>query len=739
MPDGGTKPTKKMSDEELLQLIRAYELAALGSSVAAGATISSVIFPSNTAMTTLEIDRYNALNCYFARPLGNEIENRSQIVLPELRDTVEWIMPQLMRMFTQSKQICRFDAEGAQDRDQAQLETEAVNDIFLKQNNGFFILHDFFKDALLLRNGYVTVDWVEETISSVERYSGLDADGVAKVMKTGKDESVDVIEQNEYPMPREVVALVPRGTLPPTIFDLKLRRTKKVGRVKVQCIPPEEMRVSPRTRGNLEECPFAQHFTQETRSDLLADGHSRDLVDSLTTGRPNWFEMDALARNQVVDQLSVENPADHAMEEIEVRRNVLMVDRDGDGLAELRSVLVAGNEILDDEEIEETPYASCVPKRMPHRHTGISLYDELADLQIIKTQLFRQGLDNLALANNQRTGVDWQTVNIDDLLTSRPGGIVRTKGPPQNSIMPIVQPSNMLEQVVPVMQYVDTLRTMRTGVGEQQLGLDMDALQDVTKGGQLAGMSAASLKIELIARFLAEGVKNIFEKIRNCIVRHQDKSFQLERAGKWIEIDPTDWKPRRNKMSVNVGLGSGNREEARSNVALLGTMQGQLGAFGMVGPKQAYATFKRGCEVLGFENPQEFALDPDSDEYKQKMKSTPPPPPPPQVQVAQIRADTEKQKAQGEAQRDLIKTKGQLAHAQAEIELDHAKADREMAHEVLQNQNDRQTEMAAIDSQMAMTLIKVLGQIVASQLKQNATADAGQVLKHDYDELRGGV
>src|SRR6185437_8660232 len=92
-----------MTDVELLQLIAAYERASLGSSVAAGATISSTVFPSQQAMTTLEIDRYNAINTYFARPMGNEIENRSQIVLPELRDTIEWIKPQLMRMFVSSK------------------------------------------------------------------------------------------------------------------------------------------------------------------------------------------------------------------------------------------------------------------------------------------------------------------------------------------------------------------------------------------------------------------------------------------------------------------------------------------------------------------------------------------------------------------------------------------------------------------------------------------------------------
>ena len=102
-----TQPDKSMSDEELLALIRMHEMASLGSQVAAGATISTTIYPSNQAMTTLEIARYNALNAFFARPLGNEVENRSQIVLPELRDTIEWIMPQLMRMFVGAKTVCR--------------------------------------------------------------------------------------------------------------------------------------------------------------------------------------------------------------------------------------------------------------------------------------------------------------------------------------------------------------------------------------------------------------------------------------------------------------------------------------------------------------------------------------------------------------------------------------------------------------------------------------------------------
>lgn len=749
MSEDTQKPRGEMTEEALLNIIRAYELASMGSSVSSGASVGQYFPASQSNQTTLEIDQYNALNLYFARPLGNEIENRSQVVLPEVADTVDWIMPQLMRMFAASKSICRFEPEGPQDVDQAEIETQAVNHIFMKDNNGFFILHDYFKDALILRNGYASVDWVEEESSAVERYSGLTEDEMMEVLQADEKTEIEVIEQREYPMTEhpEVAKLMQAGAPPPMnpqapqqpmmLWDIKIRRTSKVGKVKVECNPTEEMRVSPQVRGNLEDSPFTLRKSDKTRSDLIADGHPREIVDKLAPGTPNWFSMVSLARNEVTDENSVENPGDHAMQLIEVRRVAIRVDFDNDGIAELRRVLVAGDKILENEEIEETPYCSCVPKRMPHRHIGISITDTLADLQVIKTQLYRAGLDNLALANNTRTAVDWKNCNLDDLMTSRPGGVVRGNGAPQNWVMPLVQPSNLVEQVIPAMEYTDRLREMRTGVGRDTMGLDADALQDVTKGGQLAAMSAASLKIELIARLLAEGVKDIFTKIHNCLIRHHDGELLFESAGRWVKTDPTSWR-RRSKVTPNVGLGSGNREEARANLNMLSTMQEKLGQFGLVGPQQMYETFKRGCEVLGFENPQAFAMDPKSQEYAQhlqQMKQNPPPPPP-QVQAQQLRNQGIQAQETQKTQREVLKAKVDLLHAQRDAVLDRASEDRSMAHEVMQNAHDREMEMADQQSAQWQTLVKAFAQILAAQLKQNAAADAGQLLKHDVSEMR---
>lgn len=717
---------KEMTEEALLSLIAMYERASLGSQVAAGATISTTVYPSNAVMTTLEIDRYNALNAFFARPLGNEVENRTQVVMPVVRDTMSWIMPQLMRIFAAAKSICRFDPVGQGDEDQAQMETEVVNHIFMVENDGFVIIHDFFWDALLMRNGYAEVHTQEETQVSQEKYTGMDQIELATLLQDTADEELEVLEQREYPV--DMLGTIPQvNQLPmgapapqmvqqPNVFDVKLRRTKKVKNTKVTPLPPEEMRVTPRARSGMEGIAFAMHQATQARSDLITDGYDRDLVDECAAGRPNWLEIDALARNQTVDQLSIENPSDRSMQDIELRKVAIRVDFDGDGVAELRRVIIAGDKILENEVIEETMFVSCEALRMPHRHTGLSIYDLVMDLQIIQTNLWRQGLDNLTVSNNLRYAVDWRNVNIDDLLTSRPHGPIRGNGPPSQWIQPIQPPSNLVEQVLPALNYIDQLRSNRTGVGKGTMGLDPDELQNVTKGGQLAAMSAQALIVELIARFLAEGLRHIFLKIHSELMRHQDKPLEYQIAGKWVRVDPSSWR-KRTRVSANVGLGSGNREEMRANVQML--VQGQQGAaqMGLVGPKQGYETFKLLCESLGFNNPERFAMDPQSQEYQQHMQqmAQQPHPPAPQVQAAQIRAQSEQTKQQSEDQRKILDLQGQLLQAKQQTASAQQQSREQMVHDALQQHAGREVDVDTNHLQIILKLIPAIAQVLAAE------------------------
>jgi hypothetical protein len=711
-----------MTDEELLAEIGKYEKAALGSSVSVGPSVGGSIKPAGQIMTTLEIDRYNALNAYYARPLGNEVDDRSQVVMPELRDTVEWIMPTLMEIFVGSGKPVQFDPQAPDDEDQAEIETEVVNNVFMRQNDGFFVLHDFFKDALLLRNGYISSYWLKERKTCVETYTGLGEIEVALLLQT--DDDVEILEQAE----KQTFIDGPQGQQATTVFDIKLRRTRNVGRVCCECVPPEEMRVSPQARNGLDPAPFVEHECKKSRSELKQMGFPSEKVDAITIATPDWLDLIALARDEVTDQLSEEEPTDPASQLCSLRTVFIRIDYDGDGIAELRRVMVGGDKILDNDEVEELNFTSCSAIRMPHRHVGISYYDLLYDLQVIKTTLFRQALDNLYITNNQGYAVDWQKVNMGDLLISRPGRIVRTEGPPEGAIMPLTTPSNMMSQIVPALEYCDLQREMRTGIGKDTMGVDADALQDVTKGGQLASMAAAAKKVQLVARLLAEGVKDTFQKIHNLLRRHQDQEMTMQiSGGRWVTQNPANWRERTDLL-INVGLGSGTRDEARQNIMLLAQAQKELAPFGMVGPQQAFNTFKRICHLLGEENPSLYAMDPDSPQFQQAMAQRAQQPQDPRIASAQIKAQADQQIANTRLQTEKVKANAEAHQAQAEL-----------AHGAQQSAQDRDMQMAQINSQEWQTVVKIIGQIVASQLKQDPAADAGQMVNRDVSEVQRGA
>ena len=218
----------------------------------------------------------------------------------------------------------------------------------------------------------------------------------------------------------------------------------------------------------------------------------------------------------------------------------------------------------------------------------------------------------------------------------------------------------------------------------------------------------------------------MFSKIHRLLMRHQDKPLTLKLTDRWVDVDPSQWRER-TQVSVNVGLGSGNREEARSNLMMLAAMQEKLAPFGLVGPKEAYETFKVGAHLLGYENPTQFAMDPDSPQYQQAQAQRAHQPQDPRIAAAQI-------KMQGDQQIEQMR----LQAAQTKAQADAQRAQAELAHGAQQVAGDQQIQQAQINSQEWQTVLRVIGQIVASQLKQDAAADAGAMVNRDMSEVQRG-
>jgi hypothetical protein len=381
-----------------------------------------------------------------------------------------------------------------------------------------------------------------------------------------------------------------------------------------------------------------------------------------------------VARFSPGEQPYDEQPDDFAMQEVEVFECYIYYDGDEDGIAELHQVFYAGNEILSDEETDYVPFYSICPLPIPHKFFGNSLADRTVDLQLIKTTVTRQMLDNMYLTNNSRvTAVEGQ-VNLDDLLTSTAGGVIRTKS--QGAVQQLVV-QNMASQSFPMLQYLDSVQAKRTGVTEMSQGLDANILQNVTAAAVASMQQAGAGKIELIARIFAEsGVKELFEGILHLVTKYQQKERIIRLRGTYVTIDPRTW-ANKFDISINVGLGNGNRDQQMAMLNMVLAKQEQMIAqYGPANPLvslgQYRGTLGRMVEAAGFKDSAEF-FKPISAEQDQQLSNPPPQeqqmPPEVQALMAKTQADIQAQQAKFQADMQMQQQK-----MQAEMEFERQKA-----------------------------------------------------------------
>lgn len=568
-----------------------------------GARLSDTV---NSTNSELRSDRELALDHYYGRPYGNEQEGRAQVVTKDLMDTIEWMMPSLLRIFA-NKDAVQFDPVGPEDEELAKQETLYVTHVLWKKNPGFMLMYNWLKDALMQKVGYLKYYWEEEEKLCFDQYDGLDDDQLLLTMQS-------LEQQGEV----EIVG----ASQEDNGWSIKVRIKKKYGCAKLEVVPPDEVIVDKNCRAAIKTAKFVGHLRKNiTRSDLLEMGYPKARVKDLTSY--TWDNLsESLARDTVGESINTDDESvDWATTEITLLECFTYIDADGDGRAELRRYLIAGNEILDNEEAPEIQFESWTPIPVPHRHIGLSIDDLMEDLQRINTALNRGVLDNVYFTMNPRLMYDKHTVDVAMLQINRPGGHVAVDGPPMGAAMPVpVQP--MAGQILPVIDYISQVKETRTGVGRMTAGVDADVLAQSTKGAYVDAKSAANQRIEAIARIFAEtGLSSLYSSLHRLLMRHQDWQTREKLKGQWVTVNPTEWQERAN-LTVAVGLGNSSQEETRQNLSLMAAAQEKLrsGDPGLVQSKNMYALFRRVQASLGFEN-DEFATDPGSPEYKQYQES----------------------------------------------------------------------------------------------------------------------
>lgn len=593
---------------------------------------------------SIKEQREESMRYYYGMPFGNEVEGRSSIVLHEVQDVIEWVMPQLMRIFTSGDRFGKFEPQGEEDVETADQATDYCNYIYMRKNKGFENTYDACKDGLNAKTGIQKIWWDEKEKHSVDTYTGMNDLSFRKLLSNVEVKVLEHTEREIAPQmasgeenfaegsePGEVVEMNDEGKL--LVHDVKIETRTSKGDVRIEVVPPEEFYVTNRAKSlDSDDAPFIAHRTEMTVQEMIDmnwSGITKDRLLQISGDDDQEYDIELIARfskDETYTSVDIQDSAEPLMRRVWVTEAYLFVDWNGDGVAEYRKVTKAGDIILDNVEVDDHPFVSVCPIRIPHKFFGLSLSDLVMDIQLIKSTIFRNVLDNAYLQNNQRTAVDAGKVNLDDMLTSRPHGILRVDGDPRTRMMPVVTPP-LPESTFTVLQELDKIRDQRTGVNQFMQGIDPEVLQKTTLGAFEKASSMAQSRVELIARIYAEtGFKQAFLKIYALVIKHQDRMETFKLRDKWITVDPTAWKDRTD-FTVSVGLGHGTREQNISLMEKLGTGLNNLRQDPelkpMVTSKNVYNYFLKLMENMGIKSIDEFITDPDKAEKPKQGQGDP--------------------------------------------------------------------------------------------------------------------
>jgi len=662
---------------------------------------------------------------------------RSSVVSKDVADTIGWMLPGIIRVFTASDRMAMYEPEKEADEPFAKQATDYINYVFMKDNPGYRIMWDATHDSLLLGNGIVKHWWDDKEECEYTEHSGMTEEQIAVLQS---DQDVEIVALNEGE-PQSIQVPGPDGQpieMPIPTYNVKVKRVTSSGRLRVKCI--KRLLIN-REATCIEEARFCGHPEDVTKSDLIEMGFDRELVEGLPTDRFSAMREEELSRTEGESGMFV-NVGDNSMALVELFECYIKVDVDGDGVAETVRAFYAGpggtGELLDWEVWEDdVPFSDIPCEPVPHRWDARSVFDDTNDIQRVKTVITRQFLDNTYWVNNPMTTAEENSViNPETLRSPRFGATVwHKKGtiPPVPMNIPYIGDKSLL-----ALQHFDQVREMRTGVSRSTMALDPEALSNQTATAANNTKDAAYSQIELIARNQAElGWKRVFRQILKLVVKHQDRPRTIRLRDSWVEMDPRSWNANMD-ATINIGLGTGSRDRDMAMLnQILGVqiaMTDRLSAAGFTAqalemvPKINMTATKL-AESAGIKNPDQFYLDIKPEMLEQMKQQAAQPKPDPAMM--KIQADTQIKQAELQMRGQEMQVGAQIAQQaderKAQIEAVQMQADIEAQDRKTQAEMLKDQQKFEFEKEMALLEFNLQRELKIAELEMKREMNQQQM------------
>lgn len=606
---------------------------------------------------------------------------RSRVQSSDVADMVEAVLAQMMPAFAMDN-LVEFEATSEDDIEQAYAESEAVCYVVKSQNKGFFEIQSAVKDALLMRNGFVKVYLDEKIDIQSRRYSRLTDD------EFGQLSSIAVPSLSDVDNGVQLVSHKERDLL----HDVSVKTKTTTRKIAVKAIDPLACSWSREWDSiYLDDVPFFSEYALLTRSDLVKLGYDRNVVAQVAKGGHQNTARVARNRDQATRNVHGVEPSQDLIDFWEC---YIRLDVDGDGIAELLKVCIAGQTLMEWEEVPYVPYCSGTPFLMPHRFNGMGLFDKMQSIQDAKTAIVRQWLDNQSHANNSRVGVLEDLANMDDVTNSRPGGVVRLQSP--DALIPFPY-TDIGPSCAAALDYMDKVRNERGGASLDLVKPEAQIAGDTAHGIERQ-MTAKEQLAAMMTRTLSETlIRTLFAMVHKAMRLYIKEPVQFFSSGEFMSVNPGDW-PARNELTVRAGLSVAERMQKSNLLAQVIARQDYLFTNGgdgtMVTQQDIYNATMDWCRAGQVDTPERYFTNPASEE----------------AQRAAVQKQQAAQAAQ-EYQERLLRLQQQIEdrkanNADAKVFEDARQFDAQLRFDVWKESGARDMEEAKVATDVALELIK---------------------------------
>lgn len=669
-------------------------------------------------------DRILAMEYYHGKMTDTPADaKRSQIVSRDVRAALNKVLPSIMRTILGNEKVVDYQPMKDGDAASAEQATDFVNFVVVPESRAVDAIQSAIHDALLLRNGILKW-WYDKRVDvKVSLHTGLSDDELTALVA---DDDVTVLEHSQE---QEMIA----PGQPVNAHSVRIMRKSEEGCVKLAAVPLERFLIHP--DATELECALAVgEHRRLTRSELVSMGYKKaDVYSWPIAGGADAEEVtrrDASIRHA--------NDEEASAQEVDYYEMYVHVDRDRDGIAELRRVCVVGGTdspklaVIDDQYWDEIQFADIVSERKPHQWEGVSLYDDLRDVQRIKTVLLRATLDNLYWQNKPQPIVQGSMVeNPEALLNPGFGEPIRIKqGADVRQAVQFNPVPFVAKDSFEMLSYMDSVATDRTGINDAAAGMAPNALQNMTATATALIEQAGIGRADMIIRTIANGgLKRAFCGLLKLTIKHSDKERMARLRDEVVPVDPRSWDADMD-ATINVGLGTGTRERDMAAMGAVMKLQSDtIATLGIDNPfvkaNEVYAAAARFITSAGIRTPSLYYRKPKPDEIEQFMAAMHNKPNPEMLKI-QGQMQIAQQKMQIDAQLEQVKMQAQRDKEAAQAQADALVAERKAQIEADDREKDREIERMKIESNEAIEMAKLGLQRESAQADREADVQAEQ-------------